>query len=133
MGTSRTKDADPMPTYLTYFSYTNAAWHEMVQRPEDRESAARQVIESSGGTLLAFYWMFGDHDGLAIYETPDAIVAGTVLAGIRASGRIDNLTTRSLLTGVEAQRVLDMAKFATSEYAPPGGPRNWHPDFESHE
>jgi uncharacterized protein with GYD domain len=120
-----------MPTYLTYFSYTNTAWHEMVQRPEDREAATRAVIEANGGRLIAFYWMFGDHDGLAIYEAPDAIVAGTVLAGIRASGRIARLTTRSLLTGEEAHRVLDMAKFAATAYAPPGGPKDWHPEFES--
>jgi uncharacterized protein with GYD domain len=77
--------------------------------------------------------MFGDHDGLAIYETPDAIVAATVLAGIRSSGRIERLTTRSLLTGVEAQRVVDLAKFAGTTYSPPGGPRLWHRGFESHD
>lgn len=122
-----------MPTYLTFFSYTSAAWHEMVQRPEDREAAARSVIEANGGRLLSFYWMFGDHDGLAIYETPDAIVAATVLAGIRSSGRIARLMTRSLLTGDEAQRVLDLAKFAQTTYAPPGGPRDWHHEFENHD
>jgi uncharacterized protein with GYD domain len=121
-----------MPTYLTFFEYTKDAWHKMVQRPEDREAATRRVMEANGGKLLAFYWMFGDHDGLAIYEAPDAVVAATVLAGIRATGRIETMTTRSLLTGQEAQPVLDLAKFASTEYAPPGGTRQWHSDFESH-
>jgi len=121
-----------MPKYLTFFTYTKAAWHEMVERPEDREAATRRVVESNGGTLDCFYWMFGDHDGLAIYDAPDAVVAATVLAGIRASGRIERMTTRVLLTGVEAQRVLDMAKFASTDYAPPGGSRAWYSDFESH-
>ena len=31
----------------------------------------------------------------------------------------------------EAQRVLDMAKFASTTYTPPGGPKDWHPEFES--
>lgn len=121
-----------MPTYVTYFSYTKAAWHEMVQKPEDREAAARKVMESNGGRLLSFYWMFGDHDGLAIYEAPDAVAAATVLAGIRSTGRLEEMKTRSLLTGAEAQRVLDMAKFAATDYAPPGGATQWHADYESH-
>jgi hypothetical protein len=25
-----------------------------------------------------------------------------------------------------------MAKFASTDYAPPGGPRQWYGDFESH-
>lgn len=122
-----------MPTYMTYFVHTKNAWHEMVQRPEDREAATRQVTEANGGKLISYYWMFGAYDGFAIYEAPDAVVAATVLAGIRATGRIESMETRELLTGVEAERVLDMAKFASSDYAPPGGPRVWHTDYESHD
>jgi uncharacterized protein with GYD domain len=118
-----------MPTYLTFFTYTKAAWHEMVQRPEDRETATRKVIEANGGRLLCFYWMFGDHDGLAIYEAPDAVVAATVLAGIVSTGRIEKMKTNSLLTGAESQRVLDMAKFASTTYAPPGGATDWHAEY----
>ena len=121
-----------MPTYLTFFSYTKTAWREMVQHPEDREAAARQVIEAGGGRLLAFYWMFGAYDGLAIYESEDAVMAATVLAGIVASGRIDGMATHALLTGSEARRVLDMATFAAADYVPPGGRSAWHSDFESH-
>jgi uncharacterized protein with GYD domain len=122
-----------MPTYLTYFSYTKGAWREMVQRPEDRESATRKVIESNGGKLISFYWMFGDHDGLAIYEAVDNVVAGSVLAAITSTGRIESLRTRVLLTGEEARRVLDMAKFASTDYSPPGGTTAWFRDFESNE
>lgn len=121
-----------MPTYMTEFSYTKAAWHNMVQRPENREAAVRRVMEANGGTLIAFYWMFGSHDGLAIFETADAVVAATVLAGIRATGRIETMETRELLTATESQRVLDLARFAASEYAPPGGSAEWRSDYESH-
>jgi uncharacterized protein with GYD domain len=120
-----------MPTYMTRFEYTKDAWHEMVQRPEDREAATRTVIEANGGRLVAYYWVFGDHDGLTIYEVPDSVVAATVLAGIRATGRIEKMATSSLLTGQEALRVLELAKFASTDYAPPGGPRQWFSDFES--
>src|SRR5665213_3406570 len=118
-----------MPTYLTFFTYTKAAWHEMVERPEDREAATRKVIEANGGRLLCFYWMFGDHDGLVIYEVPDPIVAGTVLAAIISTGRIESLKTNALLTGVEAERVLELAKIASAAYAPPGGATDWHAEY----
>ena len=121
-----------MPTYMTLFDYTNAAWHEMVERPEDREAATRAVMEANGGRLIAFYWMFGDYDGFAIYEATDDVAAATVLAGITATGRIEKMATYSLLTGEQAQRVLEMAKSASTDYAPPGGPRAWFSDFESH-
>jgi len=121
-----------MPTYLTFSSYSKSAWREMVQHPEDREAAARNVIEASGGRLLAFYWMFGEYDGLAIYESEDVVMAATVLAGIVASGRIDGMTTHALLGGSEARRVLELAKSAAAEYVPPGGRSEWHRDFESH-
>jgi uncharacterized protein with GYD domain len=120
-----------MPTYLTFFTYTSAAWHEMAERPDDREGAARRMIESNGGKLISLYWMFGSHDGLAIYETSDAVVAATVLAGIRASGRIEQMLTRSLLTGDEAQQVLEVAGFAATNYAPPGGRTDWHSDYDT--
>jgi uncharacterized protein with GYD domain len=121
-----------MPTYMTLFEYTKAAWHEMVQRPEDREAATRKVMEANGGRLVAYYWMFGDHDGFAIYEAPDSVAAAAVLVGITATGRIEKMATCALLTGEEAVRVLELAKSASTHYAPPGGPRAWFSDFESH-
>ena len=112
-----------MPTYMTMFDYTKAAWHEMVQRPEDREAATRTVIEANGGRLIAYYWMFGDHDGFAIYEVPDSVVAATVLVGITATGRIEKMATCALLTGEEGAARPGLAKSASTDYAPPGGPR----------
>jgi uncharacterized protein with GYD domain len=120
-----------MPTYMTLFKYTKAAWHEMVQRPEDREAATRKVMEANGGRLVAYYWMFGDHDGFAIYEAPDSVAAAAVLVGITATGRIEKMATCALLTGEEAVRVLELAKSAATDYAPPGGPRQWFSNFES--
>jgi len=55
-----------------------------------------------------------------------------VLVGITATGRIEKMATSSLLTGEQAQRVLELAKFASTDYAPPGGPRQWFSDFETH-
>ena len=86
-----------MSTYLALFTYEKEAWRDMVRRPEDREAAVRAVIGSAGGSLLAFYWMLGDHDGLAIYEAPDAAAAAAVTAAIFSSGRVADVRTNALL------------------------------------
>src|SRR5690606_17243689 len=85
-----------MPTYMTGFDYEGQAWRLMVERPEDREAAARAVVEAAGGRLLSWYWMFGDHDGVLIYEAPSDAAAAAVLAAVAASGRVRCLRTNRL-------------------------------------
>ena len=120
-----------MPTYLALFTYEKAAWRDMVRQPEDREAAARAVIEAAGGSLLAFYWMLGDHDGLAIYEAPDAGSAAAVTAAILASGRIRDVRTNALLAAPETRGALERAGEVAAAYRPPGGAReDWRVDFD---
>ena len=119
-----------MSTYLALFTYEKEAWRDMIRRPEDREAAARAVIEAAGGSLLAFYWMLGDHDGLAIYEAPDAAAAAAVTAAIFASGRVADVRTNALLTPPETREALERAKDLTKSYRPPGGVHDqWRADF----
>ena len=120
-----------MSTYLALFTYEKEAWRDMVRRPEDREAAVRAVIGSAGGSLLAFYWMLGDHDGLAIYEAPDAAAAAAVTAAIFSSGRVADVRTNALLTPPEAREALERAKDVAKAYKPPGGVNDhWRVDFE---
>ena len=122
-----------MSSYLALFTYEKAAWRDMVRRPEDREAAARAVIEAAGGTLLAFYWMLGDHDGLAIYEAPDPAAAASVTVAILASGRVADVRTHALLSSAEALEAVGRAGDVAKAYAPPGGVNaNWRADFEEH-
>ena len=109
-----------MATYLALFTYEKAAWRDMVRQPEDREAAARAVIDAAGGSLLAFYWMLGDHDGLAIYEAPDAPAAAAVTAAILSSGRVWDVRTNALLTAPEALGALRRAGEVAPAYRPPG-------------
>ena len=120
-----------MSTYLALFTYEKEAWRDMVRRPEDREAAAKAVIEAGGGSLLCFYWMLGDHDGLAIYEAPDAAAAAAVTAAILASGRVADVRTNALLASTETFEALERASEVAKAYRPPGGlPEGWHADFE---
>ncbi len=120
-----------MSTYLTFFTYAKDVWRSMVQHPEDREAAARKVIEAAGGDLVTFYWMLGDHDGLAIFEVPDATAAAAVSASISASGRIAQMRTVHLLTSSEVRGSLELAKVIAPAYQAPGGPREeWRAGYE---
>ena len=120
-----------MPAYLALFTNEKSAWRDMVRQPEDREAAARAVIDAAGGSLLAFYWMLGDHDGLAIYEAPDAAAAAAVTAAILASGRVRDVRTNALLAATETLGALKRAGEVAAAYRPPGGAReDWRVDFD---
>jgi uncharacterized protein with GYD domain len=121
-----------MPTYLTFFTYAKDVWRGMVQHPEDRQEAARKVIDAAGGRLVAFYWMLGEHDGIAIFEAPDGAGAAAVSAAVSASGRVARLQTVQLLDSVEARRSLEQAKVVATAYEPPGGPaEQWRAGYDA--
>ena len=108
-----------MPKYVALFSYTGDAWGRMIQNPADRAEVYRKVVESLGGRLECFYWMFGDHDGLTIFEAPDSVTAGAMIAAVLGGGAV-RTSTHELLTMEDAVTLLNKAKSATGEYRRPG-------------
>lgn len=120
-----------MPHYIHYFTYDKSAWRGMVEHPEDREDAARKVIDAAGGRLLAFYWMAGDYDGFTIFEAADAVAAQAVSAAVSASGRIADVKTVRLLDKGEVRRSLEAAKLIATVYDPPGGfVKEWRAEYD---
>ncbi len=120
-----------MLTYLSLFTYSKDAWQGMVRRPEDREAAARKMVEAAGGQLLAFYWMLGEYDGLAIYEVHNATAAAAVAATTSASGAIAQVRTIHLLDSREVRGALELAKVVEAAYQPPGGRlENWSTSYD---
>ena len=67
-----------MPFYLYQVGYTAAASRTLVEHPQNRENAARSLIESLGGKLHSFFFPFGDYDLVLIAEMPDNVSAGAV-------------------------------------------------------
>ena len=99
-----------MPVYLMRFSYTPETWSRLIQNPEDRRDAARAYIEGVGGTLLGFWYGFGEYDGYAIYEAPDNVsMAGVVLA-VAAGGALASVETTALMTVEETLEALEKSK-----------------------
>lgn len=108
-----------MPKYALFFTYTSDAWDSMVEKPRDRAAQARAVVEATDGTMEAIYWMFGPHDGICIFEAPNAISAGAVSVAVGSTGSFKELETRELLTQDQLSDLLGTARDCRRRYRPP--------------
>ena len=107
-----------MPLYLGRFSYTTDAVKALINQPEDRSAAARDVAESLGGKLLGFWYAFGEFDGVFLMEAPDNASAAALGMAVGAGGALSSVETTVLLDMDEAQDA--MRKAAAATYKPPG-------------
>lgn len=109
-----------MPKYALFFSYTAEAWSRMIRNPGDRAAAARAVAESTGGSLVSVYFMFGGHDGMAICDLPDGEAAAAASIAVSSSGAFRSVETRELIEPERLTAVLGRAGEATGVYRAPG-------------
>ena len=107
-----------MPMYLSRFSYTPETWGRLVKSPEDRRDAARTYIESVGGTLHGFWYAFGEHDGVTLWEAPDNVSMAAVAIAIGGGGAVSAIDTTVLLSVEETLDALRRAERV--QYRPPG-------------
>ncbi len=107
-----------MPLSLGRFSYTTDAMKALLNQPEDRSAAAREVAESLGGKLLGFWFAFGEFDGVFLMEAPDNAAAAALAMAVGSGGALSRLETTVLLDMDEAQEA--MRKAAGATYRPPG-------------
>ena len=99
-----------MTTYLMRFSYTPETWKTLMQNPEDRRDAARAYAEQVGGSLLGFWYGFGEYDGYAIFDVPDnSSMAGLAIA-IASGGALASVETTVLLSVEETLEGLAKGK-----------------------
>ena len=106
-----------MPVYLTRFSYTPETWARMIENPEDRRAAAQAYIESVGGKLHGFWYAFGEHDAINLWEAPDNVSMAAVALAITGGGALSSLETTVLLTVDETLEAL--RKAGQVSYRPP--------------
>ena len=106
-----------MSLYLSRFRYTAEAIKSLVDQPQDRTAAAREVAESLGGKLEGFWFAFGDQDGVFLLEAPDNATAAALAMAVGAGGAVTDIETTVLLDMDEAQEA--MRKAAAATYRPP--------------
>ena len=110
-----------MPFYMFQARYTADALKAMVANPQDREAAARPLVEAIGGKLHHLFFCFGSEDVVALIEAPDdkAMAAGALAVG--ASGSFSGGATTKLMTPQEAMEAMKLAGEATGSYTPVTG------------
>ena len=105
-----------MSKYMLMFSYTGQGVPGLLKDGgSKREDAVRQLAESLGGKLEAFYYAFGEFDGVAICELPGNVEMAAASLTASASGAA-TCRTVVLLTPAE----LDAATQRTGTYRAPG-------------
>ena len=108
-----------MPLYLSRFSYTPETWARLGEQPRGPSRARRRnYIESVGGKLHGFWYAFGAHDGLSLWEAPDNVSMAAVAIAIGGGGALSSFETTVLLTVEETLEALHQAQAV--QYRPPG-------------
>jgi uncharacterized protein with GYD domain len=112
------KEEVGMPLYMSQVSYTSEAWAAMTQNPEDRSEVFRRLTEAMGGTLLSWYYTFGEYDVLVIYEAPDESTAAAIVLAATSAGHLSSVRTTVVLSA--EQGVETMRKAGKATYRSPG-------------
>lgn len=104
-----------MASFLVQFSYTEQGLKGLIQEGgSKRREAVEQLIKSLGGKLIAYYYTFGDYDGLVIVEG-DSIDTAAANMIVGATGTVRTKTT-VLLTPAE----VDQAAQKSGKFRPAG-------------
>jgi len=105
-----------MPKYLLEASYTTEGVKGVADKGGSaRRDAVQHLFESSGGTLEAFYFAFGETDVYLIVDVPDAAAAAALSMTTTSTGAV-RVKTTVLITPEE----MDEAKTRGVEYRAPG-------------
>ncbi|WP_020651651.1 GYD domain-containing protein [Massilia niastensis] len=105
-----------MAKYLVEASYLSEGVSGLLKEGGTRRRAAvDELFKSLGGSVEAFYFVFGDKDVVIIGELPDNATAAALTLRVNAVGVV-TCKTSVLLTPQE----IDLAVTKTGVYRPPG-------------
>ncbi|MCI0521392.1 MAG: GYD domain-containing protein [Chloroflexi bacterium] len=105
-----------MAAFMVQFSYTEQGAKGLIKEGgSKRREATEQLIKSLGGKLVAYYFAFGEYDGIAIVEGVDNIDVAAAALLVGASGAVRTKTT-VLMSPDE----VDKATRKSGNYRPPG-------------
>jgi uncharacterized protein with GYD domain len=108
-----------MAHYLFSWQFTVESAKSMIAKPIDRIGPARKLIEGFGGKIHAYYFAFGDYDGIGIVEFPDNVAVAACSMTAAASGGFSRFETTPLLTSEEARQAMAKAHDTQTGYVPP--------------
>jgi uncharacterized protein with GYD domain len=106
--------------FALFFTFKGETLAKMIEQPSDRIAAVRKIAEASGGTLVAYYWMTGPHDGFAIFESSDSTVPAAISLAISSTGVFSHTETYELFDATAVTGLLAKAKLTAKVYQAPG-------------
>ena len=83
--------------YLLLFSLTGEAIKQFIDKPSDRAAVVGQLAQSVGGSLESYYWMFGQYDGMGVFELPDSRTMAALSLAASSSGAFAHFETHELI------------------------------------
>ena len=113
-----------MPFFLARAKVSKDYMQALVDRPEDRLVSTTRFLQGIGGRLHNYFFAFGDHDIVLLYELPDNVSAASLSMVLSASGSITEIETTPLLTTQEAVEAMKKSGEAMGVYVPPGRSRS---------
>ncbi|NIV76385.1 MAG: GYD domain-containing protein, partial [Gammaproteobacteria bacterium] len=60
-----------MRRYMIQIKYNISSVQGLVGNPQDRKPQAARIMEKLGGSLIDFYFTFGEWDAVILVELPD--------------------------------------------------------------
>lgn len=109
----------PMSHFMLRWQFKDDVAKALVGKPQDRTGPARTLVESFGGKMHHYFFVFGDYDGLAICEFPDNTSVAACSLKAMSTGAFTRFETTTLLTAKEAESAMKQAHDTRSEYKPP--------------
>jgi uncharacterized protein with GYD domain len=105
-----------MPKYLIEASYSVDGAKGLVKGGGTaRRAEVQKMVESLGGHLDAFYFVFGENDVPVILDLPENLTAAAISLAVMSTGAARMKTTVLL-----APEEIDQAVKTPVDYQPPG-------------
>lgn len=108
-----------MTLYLSQFSYAAHSVKAMVDKPQERRSAAEKIFVAAGGKLIDMYFCFGEYDGLVITEFPSEVDVASAVLAVGSSGVFSKVHTTVLISTDDAVKAMEKAHGIAAAYKPP--------------
>jgi len=121
--------------YLVQFSYTSAAWEDLLKNRDkrDRVKAVENLVSRLGGCIgkVTFsceetsmprekFGSFGDYDVVVLIAFPNDQAAASFAMAISAGKGIKSFRTTRVLPWHEMMSAMETAAASRADYIPPG-------------
>ena len=108
-----------MPLFLTETKFSEDSLRALTDLPSDRREETSKVIDAYGGSMVNFYWVFGDADAIFIFEAPHSKAAMSILLTLYSAGAVVSHKTTVLLSNEEAMEAMNTAGSKDTGYKTP--------------